>query len=62
MYFNIQHRNLHVNEIRGYGTADIGRKNPKAIESLSLMSRQKVCTKTTTRRDIKVNLNICNHT
>lgn len=34
MYFNIQHRNLHVNEIRGYGTADIGRKNPKAIESL----------------------------
>lgn len=58
MYFNIQHRNLHVNEIRGYGTADIGRKNPKAIESL----RQKVCTKTTKRRDIKVNLNICNHT
>lgn len=45
MYFNIQHRNLHVNEIRGCGTADIGRKNSKAIESLSLMSRQKVCTK-----------------
>lgn len=41
MYFNIQHRNLHVNEIRGYGTADIGRKNPKAIESLSLMSDKK---------------------
>lgn len=58
MYFNIQHRNLHVNEIRGYGTADIGRKNPKAVFNV----RQKVCTKTTKRRDIKVNLNICNHT
>lgn len=45
MYFNIQHRTLHVNEIRGYGTADIGRKNPKAIESLSLMSDKKFAQK-----------------
>lgn len=41
----------------------IGKNNPKVIESLSSMSRKKVCTKNTTkRRDIKVNLNIYNQT